>query len=572
VPLALGAKPKQSAARKLQHLASAAPVPSALAASTFQLARRFLAGRPPANPLEAQAFQRMGSLSPELKGLLSCALDSFDALPPADRNRVYDSSLGGGVDAPVSSAALAQALVAEITQHTGQQIFGDPQAAEQERPGQDRFFDPGGEIFESMLRICKVNGLRTISFRPVLAPGDFLPDEMEQHCTSVLVGEEVQLNCEQQVGNCDGHSLPGEICLRVPTVQNGDGITLEGVNFISLDAVVRLTAKAPGTATAEVETHVFGDLDTPLNEEVEGQTRIIQDCRVHDRLTFVVPDDLPPDVYALQIALPNTTGIPIFGEEILSDQQFIRVQPPSTARFEITAEDLRCRVETSPASFGSDEVGLSIIAAALLPDGSTSELQVLKASNGKNGLRFGNVDSGDQFPLNRTLFSLPQQETLAVAMNVMGYEIDSEEAFEKQIEDSMDFFIELLKEQWEFLKDNESIGGALGALIKKFGVKGVIAIAIAAVIVIAIDAIIARWAPADPIMQEALGFSEVDLAELTSLNFPSPGHSSHDATDDITVTLNPLGKLPNQYREFRQYISSDEESQYELVLRYNRTA
>jgi hypothetical protein len=79
----------------------------------------------------------------------------------------------------------------------------------------------------------------------------------------VLVDEEIQVNCEQQVGNCDEHSLPGEICLRVPTVENGDGITLEGVNFISLDAVVRLSAKAPGTATAEVETHVFGDLDTP---------------------------------------------------------------------------------------------------------------------------------------------------------------------------------------------------------------------------------------------------------------------------------------------------------------------
>ena len=136
----------------------------------------------------------------------------------------------------------------------------------------------------------------------------------------------------------------------------------------------------------------------------------------------------------------------------------------------------------------------------------------------------------------------------------------------------MDFFIELLKEQWEFLKDNEGLGGALLALIKKFGVKGAIAIAIAAVIVIAVDAIIARWAPADPIMQEALGFSVVDLAELTSVNFPSPGFTTHDVTDDIRVQLNPQEKLPNQYREFRTYISSEEESQYELVLRYNRTA
>jgi len=48
-------------------------------------------------------------------------------------------------------------------------------------------------------------------------------------------------------------------------------------------------------------------------------------------------------------------------------------------------------------------------------------------------------------------------------------------------------------------------------IVKKFGLKGIIAIAIAAIVLVAIDAIIARWATADPIMQETFGFS---LSEL----------------------------------------------------------
>ena len=63
-----------------------------------------------------------------------------------------------------------------------------------------------------------------------------------------------------------------------------------------------------------------------------------------------------------------------------------------------------------------------------------------------------------------------------------------------------------------------------------------------------------------------------DLAQLTSVNFPSPGFGSFEATDDITVTTNPLERLPNQYREFREYASDDEDRRYILFFRYNRTA
>ena len=81
VPLGLGAKPKQSRQSKLQHLLAGSPVPSALAASYIQLSRRFLAGKTAANPLEVKVFSLMKTLSPELRGVLACTVNSSTHSP-----------------------------------------------------------------------------------------------------------------------------------------------------------------------------------------------------------------------------------------------------------------------------------------------------------------------------------------------------------------------------------------------------------------------------------------------------------------------------------------------------------
>jgi hypothetical protein len=38
------------------------------------------------------------------------------------------------------------------------------------------------------------------------------------------------------------------------------------------------------------------------------------------------------------------------------------------------------------------------------------------------------------------------------------------------------------------------------------------------------------------------------------------------------VKVVPLEKIPTQYRERREYRSDEEDSRYEIVLRYNRVA
>ena len=112
-------------------------------------------------------------------------------------------------------------------------------------------------------------------------------------------------------------------------------------------------------------------------------------------------------------------------------------------------------------------------------------------------------------------------------------------------------------------------GISLKAIFAAIGVNGAIFIAIAAAIVLAIDLIYAMWAPADLVMQDATAFLASDLDALTNANLPLPPIGTSSTPDGIDIRVVPIEKLPNQYRERREYKSDDEDSEYHLTLRYN---
>ena len=180
-------------------------------------------------------------------------------------------------------------------------------------------------------------------------------------------------------------------------------------------------------------------------------------------------------------------------------------------------------------------------------------------------------DSGTQRDITRNVFQ-HNQPILGMVMSVMGDEIDSQRAYDQQITSSLDFFIDLVKDQ------AKTIGAALVALggisaLTKFGLIGAIVAAIAAAITIAVDIIVALWAPADPIIRDSLGLSAVDLATLTSANAPAPDPKTFPTEDGIVVNVNktiPPLKLPLEYHETREYVSDDNDSRYEITYRFNR--
>jgi hypothetical protein len=565
VPVSLGSKPKQSRRRKLDKLLANTRVPSSLGASFFHLTRRYLAGKTAANPLEERAFAMLRRLSPDLQRVLACARDSFDSLSVGERDRLFASDLLRDVDQPITIAQLTQAFAQEIVDNVSIQVFGDPGCAT-EHPGQVRTPPfPGGEFPPAPVVICRINGLRTGQFRPALALGDYTPDEIQQRCHVVLEGTEPKRVCEVQTTDCPGHDLGG-VCLRVQEIEAGTAVLLEGVNFSSIDTKVRLTDKATGTVTREVNAQVCGDDETPPTEIVNATEVLIIDCRVHDRLTFRVPDDLPPGRYSFQVMVPNVGAVPGWGDVLFSNGEFIAVVPSSAARFQIASETLHCINETGSTSIGSDEVGIKILAVPLFPDLTSGEAQ---APNGGASIRFGNVDSGDRRGMDHLLFS-HQQPIAGAALSIMGYEVDGEDAFENQIDSFTDAFIEILKDEIAFLKDHLKDVEKIAEKIAEKGLAGAIAAAIGIAVVLAIDVFVALWAPADLIIEDSIGPTTLDLVELTSVNFPLPLPSVHITPQGIKVKVTPLEKITHQYRERREYISDDEESRYEIVLRYNR--
>ena len=48
--------------------------------------------------------------------------------------------------------------------------------------------------------------------------------------------------------------------------------------------------------------------------------------------------------------------------------------------------------------------------------------------------------------------------------------------------------------------------------------------------------------------------------------------TKHQSPQDLEVVVTSLGKTALTHREFREYVAEEEESCYEVYLRYNRTA
>jgi hypothetical protein len=569
LPVAAGAKHKLSRDYKLAKLAERVRVPSSLAAGAMHLTRRFLLGKTAANPLEAAAFATLGRMS---RDILSCTVAAFDAVPARQRARLFAPSLILDPNQPIDEATLVVALAQEIKQRVGVQVFDDPQGADQERPGRVRVYEPQGEDFFSQVRICTVNGLRTANFIPPIDIGDYLPAEIQHDCEIKIVDGQPEVVCQVRTSNCPGNSL-GNACARVLDIALGDGVVLEGVNYFSVEARVRFTDKQTGTAVRDVETHIWGDVDTPVTEVVNGETVLVNDCRVHDRLTFQVPNDLAPAIYQINVVVPNITGISAFGSELISNSEFINVIPPATARFQIVTETIYARKETSPDWLGSDEVGLHTLAFPLFADGTFGTDEAQRTEQKFKDIQDVDFDTGTQRDITRAVFK-HDQPILGLVMSVRGDEIDSQRAYDHEITSSTDFFIDLVKEQ------AQTIGSALLALggisaLTKLGMIGAIVAGIAALITVGIDIIIALWAPADPIIRDSIGLSINDLATLTSANAPAPDPTTYTTEDGITVNVNktiPPQKLPTQYTETREYVSDDQDSRYEITYRFNRVA
>jgi hypothetical protein len=161
-----------------------------------------------------------------------------------------------------------------------------------------------------------------------------------------------------------------------------------------------------------------------------------------------------------------------------------------------------------------------------------------------------------------------------VVVTIMGFEIDSEKAYREQIDSFTDAFLHYLKITLAAVAASITAGAfAVGVKdLLKFALSHPVILAIAAAVVLVVILILAAWAPADLLIEDSLGFTLSDLDALTSADLPVPVIAEFVSQQGIRVKVVPLEKSPTQYRERREYRSDEEDSRYEIVLRYNRVA
>ena len=219
----------------------------------------------------------------------------------------------------------------------------------------------------------------------------------------------------------------------------------------------------------------------------------------------------------------------------------------------------------APASFGSDEIGITFLTTGLFSDGSYAQLKCV-TSNHKN------MDSGDTVVLPCVLLTPEDQDQpmplVAITTVVIGYEIDNYDAYVNQVRSFKDAFVEVMSWMWKVIAANTAVD-VVFALAASSGWPLVIAL-IGAAIFVGMAAIFAAWAPADLMAQDTFVLSMGDLIVLTSGIFPSPPPQSYVTDQSIKVDVEAVEKGASDYLERRKYRCDDEDSEYHVTLRYTR--
>ncbi|MEO0600189.1 MAG: hypothetical protein AAF211_02065, partial [Myxococcota bacterium] len=508
-------------------------------------------------------------LDPDVREAVRRTVAAVDALPDEDRDWLYDGRVLSDVG-PLTASSLADAVAREWLTRASLRTFDEADPAvcvDAERAGEPRvsLCPDIDSPFEGLCpQICRItttgrpDGIRTQGHVPPVKI--YEPSELEQVCNPDPVRGDP--NCSfVRAPDCTGPGQGGA-CLHVPAVRRGETVVLEGTGFFSTDARVRLTGNWPSTWLSEVDAHVCGD--------TEAATDSPNDCaHITDRLTFEVPDELPVGRYWVAVVLDNDVGDPEFTRDTYASSSgvMIEVLAPEDATFQLVAETLDCVDETNPDWLGSDELGGRIVVVTVSEDGTIGDL-----SEGTTAFEFGDLDSGDTRTLDRVLFSGPVDT--ALAMTVVGFEIDNREAYEQGVRAFEDAYARILETNWA--KVASAVGALTKAGVTAAGGSPALAEVAGKAIEQAFIVIVAVWAPADPVIEDAAGLSHRTMSQLTSLNFELPEPTAMQTSMGIDASAAPCeecddpAKLHHQYLERRRYRSDDQGSTYEIVIRYNR--
>lgn len=559
-------KPKQHLRHKIDKLLKSDYKPNALASAALQMSKRFFANHTPANSLETAVFERLSKLPSDEREYMAGIFQTINDLPSEIRGKLFHAELLTETDEVVEPEKIHQILLDEITTNINNSIQSDGYCNSSEIAGRVRIrLNSGGDdVYPNQVRIFRINNLRTNDFLPQLSEQDYVPAEL------------------QSSGTCLGHRV-GNACLTVAQVSLGEIVYLEGVNFFNTQAYVRLSPLDNVRAPREIDTWVCGDMKTPVNETLNGQTVLITDSRVQDHLRFAIPLDLHDGIYRIEVLVPNNSGIQGagIGSILSSNSQYLQVLASDNARFKINCEELWCQKETSPGWIGSDEISFWIV-------GSEFAVDKVSKVNRKFYKEFEDVDSGERRLVDKVAYQ-NESNTLLHGLMITGYEQDSEQPnrLMRNYDTALDDIINIIGGVFFTIMGTlTAIYGPTGALIifgASYSVGAALIIGLGIIIIVAglaliykgIDILAARWwGPADLVIDDLILLPTQNLAELTDMRFPAPPIypelPAYITQKGIEVRRISSIKDASGYTEERQYISDTEGSKYVIRLKYSR--
>ena len=586
------------------------PVHDAIVPIMVLLFERAQKGLAPRNEFEKEMYRFLDAWDPKLRGAFQVGVDAYRKIP-AERRCGFETRFDDWPDDRALDPAFIGKVVAKELIALGRYgVFGKRDGAAS--IGVMRLWElPLGASLDGVNKtpllgpwpwICAVNpgadDQQWYRNREVVFPdkSDFNSVAFDYHefsltCTATTDPKNpklVSVDCQDNVntyglGACDGginymHKVPGAglRCLSIPKCVAGQGVALRGFNFLSLATTVVVKKVGGGFPDMVLPCDVMGD-DNPPTKAAS--------CSVRDLAAFTLPRkvrdgvndrEVPTGRYTVELHVPNEThyapepGTP--PKEFVSNTALIEVIPSLDVAYQVWVERGNCYEET--AGPGDDEPWFRSYTATYRAVGKKA-IEV----SGHDIFRHEDVESGDWigFPA-VTPFDGRLERDGCVAIAIVGLEVDSDDAAERQVTE----FGEAYGLYFEQLLTGAVLApsaGGLGKGLITLAEKGVVTaslvvggIAVAAILVGGL--FFAAWAPADPIGYDLLVF---DATTLNNLSKPGGASRLPDAGNvgGITFSSYPKGSTiisadVAQYREERQYWSDDEESKYGLDFMITR--
>jgi hypothetical protein len=579
-------KPKDPSKVKLSCLCDTWPTKDAMVPILFHILERFWEEKSPANEFERELFAYLETVPDPATEVIKDSWAAFQNMPESKRRCLFKQKyLDLPLDHALDAAEIAQAWLDEGAIFARDEIYDEPICV----TGRIRPFEyepivvnGGSESFTAPVPfICSVNGIRKRDHRPPL--DYYQPEEYDQQCQYSYDEDtgEVTESCQyKQWPSCEpGQGYHNNICLTIPTARAGQSADIVGFNFFSENCEVVLTHRDQPSITYRLPTTVCGDTDTP---RAEADGTVIADCRVQDRISFLIPDTSPdgfgdfiPGTYWVDVVAPNGIGYtladgyapPEFSSADVSNTALLRIRPAAGLKYRIWSYKSHCYDETDGEWF-SDEIWVKGVIAKFN----------LVGDEGQTDLRtdlplldeMSDADEGETWEFDWPILGddLDPEEFLgSAAIALIGFEVDSEDAAKEAIKTWTDAFVEYIKKVWDLIKDRlDDIAKGLGSLGWKWGL---IAAAIAVVVVVVIGAIWAAWAPPDMMLRDLIVLDEESLFNLTHPTSVLPA-STIAEIQGVTIEQLPESKLAFLYTEERRYRSSSQGSEYGLWFGYQR--